>query len=89
MKDTISKKEITFLWPIFIAIAGVIVAFTTATMKVNAQDEKIDDLKNSYATINEKLDKINDKLTQTAVSQGEMRTDLNYIKQAVIIVQDK
>jgi predicted nucleic acid-binding Zn-ribbon protein len=89
MKDTISKKEITFLWPILIALAGVVVAFTTATMKVSAQDERINDLKSNYSTINEKLDKINEKLTNSAVEQATIRNDIEYIKKAVIIVQDK
>jgi len=89
MKDAITKKEISFLWPIFVAVAGVIVAFTTATMKVNAQDEKINDLKSSYTIINAKLDGISDKLTDSAVDQATMKNDIEYIKKAVIIVQDK
>jgi predicted nucleic acid-binding Zn-ribbon protein len=89
MKDAVSKKEITFLWPILIALAGVVVAFTTATMQVKAQDEKINDLRNSYASIDAKLDKINEKLTDSAVDQATMKKDIEYIKSAVIIVQDK
>lgn len=78
---------------LWIVIVGAIVGFAISLAslqggrEVNAQN--IQELKNNYSVINEKLDKINDKLTQTAVNQGEMRTDLDYIKKAVIVVQSK
>lgn len=72
---------------IWITIASIIIsfavglAFLQAKATVNAQN--ILDLKVDYATINTKLDLLNQKLNDNAVSQAEMKTDLVYIKQAL------
>jgi mannitol-specific phosphotransferase system IIBC component len=78
------------LWlTIFAAVVSFAVALAVlqSGREVNASDIK--DLKANYQTINEKLDKMNEKMTQTAVNQAEMKTDIEYIKKAVIVVQEK
>lgn len=78
---------------IWIAIATIIVsfavslAFLQAGRQVNAED--IQELKATYQTINIKLDKMNDKLNEATVTQAQIKTDIDYIKRAIIVVQEK
>ena len=78
---------------LWITIVGLIVAFAVALAflqsneAANAQD--IVDLKVDYATINTKLDLLNQKLNDNAVTQAGMKTDIEYIKKAVINDQGK
>jgi outer membrane murein-binding lipoprotein Lpp len=78
---------------LWMTIFAVVVSFAVALAVLQSGREvnaaNIEDLRANYQTINEKLDKMNDKMTQTAVNQAEMKTDIEYIKKAVIIVQDK
>lgn len=77
---------------IWFTIAGIIVSFAVALAvlqggrEANAQD--IVELKATYQTINEKLDKMNEKLNEATVKQAEIQTDISYIKKAIIVVQD-
>ena len=72
---------------IWITICIVIVSFAVALAtlqggrEVNAQN--ILELKSNYQIINTKLDLLNQKLNDSAVSQAELKTDLIYIKQAI------
>ena len=45
--------------------------------------------KSKINSINIKLDKIAERLEQSAVNQAQIKTDIEYIKKAVIIVQDE
>ncbi len=72
---------------IWITIASLIVTFAVALAFLQAGEmanaQNVSDLKVDYASINTKLDLLNQKLNDNAVSQAEMKTDLVYIKQAL------
>jgi hypothetical protein len=77
----------------WIAIVTIIISFAVALAsvqvenRVNAAD--ILEQKVEHESISSKLDKMNDKINQIQVGQSSMKTDISYIKKAVIIVQDK
>ena len=78
---------------IWITIASIIVAFAVALASLQGGREtnaqSIEDLKSNYTTINQKLDLLNEKVNQSNISQAEVKTDINYIKSALVKIQDK
>lgn len=78
---------------IWLTIATLIVGFAVALAslqggrEVNAQN--IQDLKSNYVTIDQKLDLLNEKVNQGNISQAEIRTDIDYIKDAIVKMQEK
>lgn len=90
------NSEVTFLEKpnsLWITIGSVIVSFAVALSilqgRVSANDDKIEDLKATYVSIDSKLDNLTNKINESAVSQAQIKTDIEYIKKAVILVREK
>lgn len=83
-------EEPRSLW---ITIAGIIVTFAVSLAmlqgRVNASEDKVESLKQDISNVNQKMDIMIAKINESAVNQAEMQVDLNYIKRAVIVAQDK
>ena len=90
MNETKFLEKPSSMW---MAIATMIIGFAVALASLQGGREvnasNIADLRTNYATINAKLDKIIDRQTQIEVNQSAMKTDIEYIKKAVIVVQEK
>lgn len=78
---------------LWLTIGATVVSFAVALSvlqgKVSANDEKISDLKATYVSIDNKLDNLTNKINESAINQAQIKTDIEYIKRAIIVVQDK
>lgn len=77
---------------LWITIVGIIITFAVSLAvlqgRVQASEDKTTSLKQDISNINTKMDVLLNKLNESAVNQAEIKVDVEYIKKAVIIVQD-